>query len=86
MSTASRETQQTRRFQIHTGLDLCEECCVWPPPEYYQIERDAELELEIAPYLTAQQCRERGVPLGSRLRDGLIVLPEYPKGKGKRTR
>ena len=90
MSTASRETQQTRRFQIHTGLDLCEECFLWPPPEYYQFDRDEELRCDriraIAPYLTAQQCRERGLPQGSRLRDGLIVLPEYPKGKGKRTR
>ena len=80
MSTASRETQQTRRFQMHTE---------YYPPEYYQTERDLEDEQDrinaIAPYLTAQQCRERGLPQGSRLRDGLIVLPEYPKGKGKRT-
>ena len=76
------------RFNVTETHDLVtEECFLWPPPEYYQIERDEELEQDrinaIAPYLTAQQCRERGLPQGSRLRDGLVILPEYPKGKGK---
>ena len=76
------------RFIVTEIHDLVTEgCFLWPPPEYYQIERDEELEQDrinaIAPYLTAQQCRERGLPQGSRLRDGLVILPEYPKGKGK---
>ena len=69
------------RFTVTEIHDIVTEgCFLWPPPAYYQIERDEELE---QPYLTAQQCRERGLPQGSRLRDGLVVLPEYPKGKGK---